>query len=66
MTGLRLGQFRASVWAAEGNGAARVVLAGDNDSRCAIRQILNHTDAVAARGGDVHTCTGSTPATARW
>jgi dipeptidyl aminopeptidase/acylaminoacyl peptidase len=30
-----------------------LVLAGDNDSRCPIQQVLNYTDALAARGGEV-------------
>jgi dipeptidyl aminopeptidase/acylaminoacyl peptidase len=30
-----------------------LVIAGDNDSRCPIRQVLNFVDALRARGGDV-------------
>ena len=30
-----------------------LVIAGDNDSRCPIRQVLNYVDALKARGGEV-------------
>ena len=30
-----------------------LVIAGDNDSRCPIRQVLNYVDALRARGGEV-------------
>jgi dipeptidyl aminopeptidase/acylaminoacyl peptidase len=30
-----------------------LVIAGDNDSRCPIQQVLNYVDALAARGGTV-------------
>jgi dipeptidyl aminopeptidase/acylaminoacyl peptidase len=30
-----------------------LVIAGDNDSRCPIQQVLNYTDALAAGGGEV-------------
>lgn len=30
-----------------------LVIAGDNDSRCPIRQVLNYVDALEARGGEV-------------
>ncbi|HVF13337.1 MAG TPA: prolyl oligopeptidase family serine peptidase [Acidimicrobiales bacterium] len=33
--------------------AALLVIAGDHDSRCPIQQVLNYTDALAARGGEV-------------
>ena len=33
--------------------APLLVIAGDNDSRCPIQQVLNYTNALAARGGEV-------------
>jgi dipeptidyl aminopeptidase/acylaminoacyl peptidase len=30
-----------------------LVLAGDNDTRCPIRQVLNYVDALRGRGADV-------------
>ncbi len=30
-----------------------LIIAGDNDSRCPIRQVLNYVDALEARGGEV-------------
>ncbi len=30
-----------------------LIIAGDNDSRCPIRQVLNYVDALRRRGGEV-------------
>ena len=43
-----------------------LVLAGDNDPRCPIRQIENYLDRLAARGRRRTSATATTPATARW
>ena len=43
-----------------------LVLAGENDPRCPIRQIDNYLDALEARGQGRTRSTGSTPVTARW